>query len=44
MAEIAAIFHWPPEALEALSYDDLLFWRERAVSLWNRMNAPPNRS
>lgn len=39
MAEIAAIFHWPLSELEALPLDDLLTWREQAVSVWNRMHA-----
>lgn len=39
MAEIAAIFHWPLSELEALPLDDLLAWREQAVTVWNRMHA-----
>lgn len=30
MADIAAVFHWPPAALEAMSLTDLAEWREHA--------------
>jgi hypothetical protein len=30
MADIAAVFHWPPDALNALSFSDLLHWRHQA--------------
>ena len=30
MADIAAVFHWPPAALEALTLADLCLWREAA--------------
>ncbi|QQN75787.1 GpE family phage tail protein [Croceicoccus sp. YJ47] len=38
MADIAAIFHWPLSELEALDFEDLQRWRERAVARWNAMN------
>ncbi|HZG31906.1 MAG TPA: GpE family phage tail protein [Sphingopyxis sp.] len=38
MADIAAIFHWSRESLEALDMFELLDWRQRAVARWNRMN------
>ncbi|WDF74147.1 GpE family phage tail protein [Novosphingobium sp. KACC 22771] len=34
---MAAIFHWPKETLDAMALDELLGWRERAISRWNRM-------
>ncbi len=37
MADIAAVFHWPLSELRALDLDELLDWRERAVTAWNRM-------
>ncbi len=37
MADIAAIFHWPLPALEALSLTELLAWRRRAVDRFNTM-------
>jgi hypothetical protein len=30
MADIAAIFHWAPEAMDDLRIDELMHWRERA--------------
>lgn len=30
MADIAAIFHWPPAAMESWSLTELMEWRERA--------------
>ncbi len=38
MADIAAVFHWPLESMEAMSLPDLLDWQRRAVERWNRMN------
>lgn len=40
MAEVAAIFHWPLSELAALTLDELIDWRERAVAVWNRMHGP----
>ncbi|MDT8758251.1 GpE family phage tail protein [Sphingomonas psychrotolerans] len=37
MADIAAIFHWPLSELLALTIDELIAWRARAVDRWNRM-------
>lgn len=37
MAEIAAVFHWGHGELAAMSIDELITWRERAVTIWNRM-------
>ena len=31
MADIAAIFHWPPAAFAGLSLDELMDWRHRAI-------------
>jgi hypothetical protein len=30
MADIAVVFHWPPQAMDELSLTDLMAWRERA--------------
>ncbi|WP_443749695.1 GpE family phage tail protein [Asticcacaulis solisilvae] len=38
MSDIAVIFHWDPEKMEAMSLEDLSRWREKAVSRWNQMN------
>lgn len=39
MADIAAIFHWAPDMLEAMSLEDLVHWHGLAVDRWNRMNS-----
>ncbi len=38
MADIAAVFHWPPDAMERLELDDLMQWRTRAVERYKAMN------
>lgn len=30
MADIAVVFHWPPQAMAELYLDELIAWRERA--------------
>jgi hypothetical protein len=30
MADIAAVFHWPPSEMWAMSLRELVEWRERA--------------
>jgi len=30
MADIAAVFHWMPAAMDELDVDELMTWRERA--------------
>jgi len=30
MADIAAVFHWMPAAMDDLSIEELMAWRERA--------------
>ncbi|MEO6921533.1 MAG: GpE family phage tail protein [Collimonas sp.] len=30
MADIAVVFHWPPQAMDELDIADLMAWRERA--------------
>ncbi|WP_260925399.1 GpE family phage tail protein [Novosphingobium sp. 9] len=37
MADIAAIFHWTAADMDHFSIDELFDWRERAVTIWNRM-------
>jgi hypothetical protein len=32
MADIAAVFHWSPDALGAMSPADLAVWREKALA------------
>lgn len=38
MADIAAIFHWSKDCLEALEIFELIAWRNRAVTRWKSMN------
>jgi hypothetical protein len=30
MADIAVVFHWPPQAMTGFSLSELVEWRERA--------------
>lgn len=30
MADIAAVFHWTPAAMDAMPLEELMQWRERA--------------
>jgi hypothetical protein len=41
MADIAAVFHWPPSVLEEMDIADLARWRALAVDRWNRMQGAP---
>ena len=34
------IFHWPPAQLDTMTLDELVGWRDKAVTLHNRINAP----
>jgi hypothetical protein len=38
MADIAAIFHWSKESLEALDIFELIAWRNLDLSRWKQMN------
>ena len=40
MTDIAAIFHWQLSEMAELSLEELIDWRERAVTVWNRMHGP----
>lgn len=31
MADIAIIFHWPPQAMDEMSLSDLMHWRGHAA-------------
>jgi len=37
MADIAAVFHWPPDVLEVMTFPELARWRELAVKRFNDM-------
>lgn len=30
MADIAVVFHWPPQAMDGMGLTELMAWRERA--------------
>ena len=30
MADLAVVFHWPPQAMDGMSVAELMQWRERA--------------
>lgn len=30
MADIALVFHWPPQAMAEMSLEEIAAWRERA--------------
>lgn len=38
MADIAAIFHWSPATMDALSLADLMGWHAQAVERFKAMN------
>jgi hypothetical protein len=38
MADVAYLFHWPPAVLDALSLDDLIMWRSKAIHIHNTLN------
>ncbi|AQZ99601.1 hypothetical protein B5M06_16475 [Comamonas kerstersii] len=38
MAHVAFFFHWPLADLDAMSVDELLDWRERAVGIHNQLH------
>ncbi|XQR89496.1 GpE family phage tail protein [Stutzerimonas urumqiensis] len=36
MADIALVFHWAPEQMNAMPLHELMDWRERARERWER--------
>lgn len=38
MADIAMVFHWPPEAMDRMSLSELQRWQALAVDRWNAVN------
>lgn len=38
MADIAMVFHWGPEQMNAMALTELMAWRERARERWERMH------
>jgi hypothetical protein len=31
MADVAVIFHWPPQAMDSMSIAELMGWRDKAA-------------
>lgn len=40
MGDLATIFHWPLDALQAMPLPDLVYWHGIAVDCFRRMNPP----
>jgi hypothetical protein len=38
MADLAMVFHWTPTDMDSLGVTELMEWRERARTRWERMN------
>ncbi|AXB75460.1 GpE family phage tail protein [Novosphingobium sp. P6W] len=43
MADVAAIFHWPPAAMNEMSIAELMGWRERAAKRSQSSDTPGKR-
>lgn len=41
MADIAIIFHWPPDCMYSMGLGELMYWRNLAVQRHNVLHAPP---
>ncbi|WP_233356999.1 GpE family phage tail protein, partial [Vibrio cholerae] len=41
-ADIAAVFHWPPEQMDGMDFDELMRWRELAIERFKAMNQVKN--
>jgi hypothetical protein len=37
MADIAAVFHWPPAVMEAMPLEELMLWQQLAVARFKAM-------
>lgn len=37
MADIAAVFHWPPSIMDAMSPGEISKWRARAIERFKAM-------
>lgn len=40
MADVAVVFHWPPQAMDDMSISELMGWREKAA----KRSQPPKKS
>lgn len=41
MADIAMVFHWPPDVMDRMSVEELAMWREKARERVEAQNSPP---
>lgn len=39
MADIAAVFHWPPDAMAKMTVSDLVAWQQRAIDRFKIMRS-----
>lgn len=39
MDEIAMFFHWPLSEMDAMTLEEVISWRNRAVRLHNKLNS-----
>lgn len=42
MADVAMLFHWPPQSMNDMELGELMYWRHMAVERHNAMHAPPD--
>jgi hypothetical protein len=38
MADVAFVFHWPPDRMDEFTIAELMRWRQLAVSRFNHVN------
>ncbi len=38
MADVAAVFHWPPAAMDGMGIAELMSWHARAIDRLKAMN------
>lgn len=43
MADIAAVFHWRLQDMEAMELPELMEWQERAIDRFKQMNSHGHR-
>jgi Phage P2 GpE len=42
MADVAAVWHWPPAVMDAMSVEELMDWHSRALERFEAMNKAPS--
>ena len=38
MADLAMVFHWPPDVMDAMDIEELALWREHARKRFEEQN------